>query len=289
MAPRNNKTAQAETKNVPALRVANAVALPDFLQGYKGPTGTEGIESEDVTLPRIKIGQDMSAEVQEGRLERGDLFLNVTGEKMVGPGQKLDVVLLARNKEYILWRPRKDNGGGILARARPVQTKDGVRYAWDKPNTTFDVKVEGKVAVKWKTKTYIDEDGLGDWGSEIPGDKDSGIAATAHHNYVAFLPSLGALAAFSLSRTAAGKAKDLNAILKQRTDVPMWGRKFTVETFKDHRDENEFFNIKFLPNGFVERADFTGYDAMAKGFQNKGFIVDQSDDDAGEGKGDGKL
>ena len=254
--------------------------LPSYLAGFSGPTGTEDIGVEDVTVPRLKIGQDMSKEVQSGDVERGDLFLNVTGSTLVPAGERLPFVLLARAKEYILWRPKKDNGGGILARAKPVQTPDGVRYAWDKPNTTFDVKVEGIVPVKWHTKTYIDEDGLDQWGSEIPGQKDSKIAATAHHNYVVILPTHDDLiVALSLSRTAAPKAKDFNAMLKMGKG-PLQSRIYTVETLDDSRDGNDFKTYKFLAGGFVPvEADFKRYEALAASFKTKAYTIDQTDGD----------
>jgi hypothetical protein len=141
MSKKKNEVAVVEEKSS-AVAVVNS-SLPSYLAGFTGPTGTEDIGAEDVTIPRLKIGQDMNKEVQSGDVERGDLFLNVTGATLVEAGSKLPFVVLARAKEYILWRPKKDNGGGILARAKPVNTPDGVRYAWDKPNTTFDVKVEG--------------------------------------------------------------------------------------------------------------------------------------------------
>lgn len=252
--------------------------LPAYLAGYTGPTGTEGIESDDIALPRIKIGQDMTPAVQNKELVRGDLYLNITSEKIVGPGEKLEVVLLARNKEYILWRPQQDNGGGILARARPVQTPKGVRYAWDKPNQSFEVKIGGKAKVIWKTKTYIDEDNLDQWGSEVPGDKDSGKAATAHHNYVVAMPSTGALAAFSLAKSQDKKAKALNAMLKQ-SSAPMWARKFNVWTVDDKDDAgHEFKNIEFRPNGFVTPEQFAAYNDMAQGFAGRNFTADEPEE-----------
>lgn len=262
--------------------------LPAFLNNYKGPTGTEGIESEDITIPRIKIGQSMSEEVKAGDIAEGALFLNVTGQVLAEPGDKLPFVLLARSKEYILWNPRED-GGGILARAKPVQTKDGTRYAWDKPNQTFEVKVGGKVKVKWKTGKFIDEDGLGDWGSEIPGDKESGIAATAHHNFVVALPTLGGLvAALSLSRSGTKKAKDFNAVLKLGGRVPVFARKFTMTTVDEKNDKGAFKNFSIKPDGFVDEKDFAGYQQMAEGFSNMNYSVDHSDGND-EPEGDGRL
>lgn len=256
---------------------ATDVALPEYLQGFTGRTGTEGIESTDVTIPRIKIGQSMTDEVKDGTLKEGALFLNVTKDVLAEPGSPLLFVPLWRGKEYILWRPRKDNGGGILARAKLVQTNDGPRYAWDKPNTAFEVKVEGKTKVVWKTKKFIDEDGLDAWGSEIPGQTDSGIAATAHHNYLVVLPGKGGLvAAFSLSKSQAKKAKDFNAMLKL-SSAPMWARQFNATTVDEQNDQGKFKNVKFEGAGFAEQSDYERYAEMAKGFAGRTINVDHSD------------
>jgi hypothetical protein len=261
---------------------------PSYLEGYKGKTGAEDIKSNEINIPRLKVGQDMSKEVQSGDVDRGDMFLNVSGETILTEGERLPFVILARFREIILWRPQKD-GGGILARAIATKTDDGVKYAWDQPDTEFDVKVEGKVKVTWKTGKYADEDGLLEWGSEIPGDKESGKAATEHQNYIVVLPTRdNMVVALSCARTALGKAKDFNALLKM-SSKPVVSRLFTVETVDDSRDAHDFKNIKFRPNrdaiedvtdanaAFVNEAAFGLYNDMASSFAGKTIVVDQSD------------
>jgi hypothetical protein len=259
---------------------ATDVSLPDYLKGYQGRTGTEGIESGDVTIPRVKLGQSMSEEVKDGSVKEGSLFGNVTKQLFAEPGAPLPFVTLWRGKEYILWRPRKDNNGGILARAKLVIENGRKRYEWDHPNQEFEVKVEGKTKVTWKTGTYIDEDGLDQWGSEIPGQKDSGIAATAHHNYIVVLPTFGdAVTALSLSKSSAKKAKDFNALLKLGGKVPMWSRQFIVKSIDDQKDSDKFKNYSFAPDGFVDGEAFKRYAQMADGFNSGSFNVDHSDGD----------
>jgi hypothetical protein len=284
--------AKAKTGTDVALRKSTEIAVdvPDYLKGFTGRTGTETIESADITIPRIKIGQSMSDEVKDGTLKEGSLFLNVTKEVLAEPGKPLIAVPLWRGKEFILWRPRKDNGGGILARARAVPGgPDGVRYKWDKPNTKFEVKVDGKTKAVWETKEFIDQDGLDAWGSEIPGQEDSGIAATAHHNYLVVLPEHGDLiAAFSLSKSQAKKAKDFNALLKLAKGVPMWARAFTVTTVDEQNDQGKFKNVVFANAGYVTQDQYKSYAAIAASYAGKIINVDQSDEDDGEAK-DGRL
>lgn len=253
--------------------------LPDFLRDRVGYTGAEDIENEDITIPRIKIGQAMSAEVKDGDVEEGDLFLNVTGEILAKAGQPLRFTPIARSKEYILWRDRNFEGGGILARAK----KTAKGYAWDKPNQAFENRIGGKVKVEWKTGTIIGEDdNLDQWGSEIPGDKDSGIAATAHHNYVVSLPDHdGMIAAFSLARTQTKRAKDLNAMLRM-AQLPMYARIFTATTDTEAGDGNTWRNVKFKPVGVVQDKDaFEMFEGMHEHYKGQGFTVDQSDEDSG--------
>lgn len=286
--------AKVKTKNEPkveepkpgtAVAVVNLNAnLPAFLQEYKGPRGTENIDQGDVTIPRIKVGQGTSKEVKEGRVEEGDQFINVSGEIVAKSGEKLPFIIVAQTKEVILWRPREDNGGGILARARPTIINGQKVYAWDKPNTEFKVKVKGVAPATWKTGKTVEEDRLGDWGSELgfnkdgtPVDKDSGIAATAHHNYIVLLPTKGNMvAAISLDRSKTKKAKDLNAMLKMGT-APMFARVFTCETFADKSPKGPYANVIFSGAGFVDEATFAITRELFKGFQGREINVDQSD------------
>lgn len=255
--------------------------LPDYLQGYDGPTGDENIDQADITIPRLKIGQAISDEVKNGALKEGALFLNVIGDAIWNPGDApLPVLIVAQSKEYILWNPRED-GGGILARAKPVVEKGIKRYKWDNPNEEFVVKVGGKIRAVWATKQYIDEDELNKWGSEIPGDKESGIAATAHHNYLVMLPThMNIVAAISMSRTAVKVANALNAAIKmgdRRYPLPV--RRFNIVTVDDVNDNGDTFkNWSFKPNGYLGREDsVTAAAALAyfKQFAEGGYVVEQ--------------
>jgi hypothetical protein len=283
---------------------ATALATPDYLKGYTGRTGTEDITTDEINIPRLKLGQDMSKEVQGGDVARGDLFLNINGEVVNEAGEKLPFVIIKRYREIILWRPQKD-GGGILDRA--VLQPNG-KFKWLNGPATYKVKIEGKVAVEWTTGVYVEDltvEGQNDekisildWGSEIPGDKESGKAATEHHNYIVVLPTRDCMvSALSLSRTAAPRAKDFNADLKM-SSMPLQARLFTVESVDDNRDGNDFKNYKFRKNAvaiegvtsenpsFVNAALYARFADMAKAFEGKAVTVDQTDGGDAEDKDD---
>jgi hypothetical protein len=273
--------------------VKDEAALPSYLQDYKGTTGREDIETSDVSIPRIKLGQSMSEEVKSGDVKEGALFLNVTGEVLAEPGEPLRFIPVIAGKEFILWKDRNDDGGGILARAHKTRVNGEIKYAWDKPEETFANRVGGKIKVEWKTGKYCTEkrladellpgeDNLGAWGSEIPGDETSGIAATAHFNYVVVLPDHGNMvAALSLSRSQAKRARDLNGILKM-SEIPIFARVIRVNTVDDNKGDDKFKNVKFRPAGLVQDEEtFEFTKGLHEHFAKEGFVVDQRDEDSG--------
>ena len=134
--------------------------------------------------------------------------------------------------------------------------------------------------VTWHTDQYIVSDqGLDAWGSEVPDDSSSGKAATAHYNYVVSLPDFDdMIVAFSLSKTQAKRARDLNALISL-SKLPMFGRIFTAETDTEAKGDDTWANIKFKPAGVVaDPAAYALFKGMNKGFATDGFTVDQSDE-----------
>jgi hypothetical protein len=274
-----------------AVKVDNSV--PAFLQGTDGYTGAEGIDKTDITIPQIKLGQAMSSEVKEGSVNEGDLFLNVTGEVLAEAGAPLRFIPIAGTKEYLLWRDRNHEGGGIMARAKKSKqlTADGdPLYIWDKPGETFKNKVKGVVDVEWTTEAdgLVPETGLDAWGSEIPGEDDSGKAATAHHNYVVCLPDNGNLiAAFSLSRTQVKAANDFNAMLNMAT-LPIYARLFTVTTFEQTKGGDKWANLKMKPAGVSQDEPlYLKLKALHEQYVGGKFNVDQTGEAGGDPKDDG--
>jgi hypothetical protein len=277
--------AQAEPSTSVALRNE---AVPDYLREYQGPTGTENIDSKDVNIPRLKLGQSMNPEVKDKLVEEGDFFHNITKQVLIKKGATGIIIPICFSKQYLLWRDRND-GGGIMARANRVILPGGeVRHKWDKPNSEFTHKLGGKTKVTWKTGTFVEDDGLSEFGSEVPGDSESGPAATAHYNYVIMLPEHEhIMLAVSLSRSSAKKAKDLNALLKMG-NAPMFARQIAIASIPDANAAGDtFFNYAFQPAGFVkDRVLFEGLAKMHMELKEKGINVDFSDEESTKPAGD---
>lgn len=262
--------------------------VPEHLRDYHGPTGAEGLANEDMTIPRITLAQGLTPAVKDGKVNDGDLFLNITQETLAGKGEPLVIVPLVRYKEYILWKDRADDGGGLLARASAVDVDGETRYAWDLPNTTFKQKIGGKLAVEWTTGVYVDDPdhNLKAWGSSIPGDEDSAPAATETHNYIVTLPEHGGMvAALSLSVTQLKRAKDFNAMLGLG-DTPIWSRAYIIESEDDSRKSGEFNNVRFRPYGMLDAPSTARNEALVKRFSNMDVTFDKSTQETSAGKGD---
>ena len=248
-----------------ATRAPQSLALPSFMQGQAG-LGTEQIGAADVEIPRLKLLQALSPEVQEGGHRQGSFFHTVTEESL---GTELKIVIVYVDQSFILWRPRK-TGGGILARAL-----DGVH--WTPPNAAFDVVLDdGKTKVTWKTADTVAKSGLAEWGSADPSDPKSPPAATRMYNCVVVMPEHPEVgpAVVTLQRAGVKVARKLMGKLKI-AQAPSFGLQFIMSSFHDTNPQNQdFWNYKFTADGFVaDEKDFNAYKALYENFKKLGVKV----------------
>jgi hypothetical protein len=247
---------------------------------YAG-VGQDTIDSDDIYMPRLKLGQDMSPEVKDKLVNVGDLFNSVTGEIICPAGEKIPVIIVMHSKEYILWDDRNGGNRGVLARARRVVDGDTVRYRWDKPNQDFEVMVDGKTKVKYHIQEFVDQDGLNKWGTQLPGNAQSPPAAGESQNYILALPTRDyELIALSLSKTAIGVAKKLNTSIKF-AKAAIFERVYELGSFIDRRNNDSFANFQFSPSWQPVAEEIA--DNLSEVFQNltgRNIVVDDKGDDA---------
>lgn len=223
--------------------VAGAVALPDFMKEHSH-LGTEALGAGDVEIPRIKLMQALSPELEEfNDLKQGDFFHTLAEQNL---GKELRVTPIYVDSRFILWRPR-ESGGGILARA-----DDGKH--WSPADTDFQVKLKGGAEVRWRTAKTVEESGLAEWGSSNPSDPNSPPAATKMYNLVVTLPDIPDLppAVVTLQRASISVARRFIGKLKI-SRAPSFGLVFTMSSFKDKNDAGQdFYNYQFRAAGMVE-------------------------------------
>lgn len=270
-------------KQAVALKEETQLTLPSFMQEQVG-LGTENLGTGDVAVPRIKLMQALSPELEEFDELRAGMFWHSLAEQNFGSEVRISPIFV--DKSFILWRPRK-SGGGILARAIDGQH-------WSPSHGEFAVKLDSGKEVTWKTAPTVEGSGLAAWGSSDPADTNSPPAATRMFNVVATFPDSPDLppAVITLQRASIKVAQKFVGKLKI-TRAPSFGLIFKMSSFKDKNSAGqEFFNFAFKSDGLVE--DKAQYDVnfdYYKYFKAQGVTVkdlESAQDDEGStdtGKG----
>lgn len=229
----------------------DAGQLPAYLQGYSD-NSSDNFDSTDVVIPRIKLLQGLSEEVEQYDHAKSGHFWH-TGLDM-DLGQEIRFVVADRRKKYMLVAPIQD-GQGILARSDDAKT-------WDRTGE-WQVKIKGqKSPVTWTiSDTDVLKSGLTGWGTQIPGDDDSPPAATLFYDYLVFLPDYPEIgpAVISLARSQIKKAKKgLNdkIQLHKTNGRPMQALVFSAKSVEEVADGQTFKNWSFTGAGFVQDEAF---------------------------------
>lgn len=250
-------------------------ALPAHLQNYAGGTGVEDTTERSAQVPRIKLLQALSPELDEDEsLRQGEWFHDVAG---VSIGKEVDFVPCYVTEAFLLWRPQKD-GGGILARSN-----DGVH--WSPADSEFKVKLDSGKEVVWKTAKTVAQSRLDQWGTEDPDNPDSPPAATFMINVVCMLPDHPELSPclMTFQRSGVKIGRKFVGSLKMST-VPAFGRQFVASGKKVDGPSGAYFEPRVKANGFVEDGEaFSKYEEVYKMFKEMGV---EAQGDGHEGQAD---
>lgn len=233
----------SDTEKKNAVAVAGQSALPDFLKGVE-KVKLGNVDHSDLIVPRIKLLQAISPEVEEFEEAKAGGFWHTLG--MENLGDTVTIVPILVRKRYALWAPRGDERG-ILARS-----DDAIH--WDPPNAEFEIKLKG-VAKKivWATKPTVAESGLAEFGSSNPEDENSQPAAALTYEILAFLPDYPDMSPVLIlnTRSSVKKAKQLISSLEMR-NVPHYAQQIKMSVVKENGTEGPYNNYKYAGNGFVD-------------------------------------
>jgi hypothetical protein len=209
--------------------------------------GKENIGQADMDMPRLKLMQGLSKELQLYDDLRPGHFFHTASEMIFD--EAFRVVPIYFDRQYILWRPLED-GGGILARAADGQH-------WSPSSGEFTVKLDRKDGgdqVTWKLKPTVQESGLANWGTMNPKNNNSPPAATLMYNFLLAFPDypdlMPAVLTFQRSSIKIGR-KFMTKLKTVRT--PLFGSVFTLSSIDDHNSANQDYkNISMVGAGLVE-------------------------------------
>ena len=282
-----SKAARPEPEKLP-VAAAGSESLPDFMKGDVGK-GTEGISHEDFEVPRLKLIQGLSPELEEYNELRAGNFFHTATETIFD--EAIRVVPVFLDRQYILWNPR-EVGGGILAR-----TNDGVH--WNPPNGKFNAKLDkkdGGQEVTWETARTVKQSGLADWGSMNPEDPKSPPAATLMYNFVLAFPDFPDLppAVLTFQRSAIRFGRRFNTRLKTMR-APIYGMIFSLSSATAvNKVGNKFYVPNIAGGGYVkEKPQYELYKGLYESFAAAGLNIrdmenlqDDPTPDDGEGSGE---
>ena len=293
------KTVPAQPKaSVPAVRPGSQppmefgsdASVPAFMKKdiAAGVTGKENIGNEDIEIPRLKLMQGLSKELESYDELRAGNFFHTASEMIFD--EPFEIVPIYLDRSYILWKPR-DAGGGILARAT-----DGIH--WSPSSGEFTVQLDrkdGGNTVTWKLAKTVQQSGLANWGTMNPSDSNSPPAATLMYNVVCAFPEHPDLmpAALTFQRSSIKIGRRFNTKLKT-VRTPLFGLKFKVSAFDDTNSRSQSFkNVLIHGAGLVEDEHmYNNYKMMHEGLRQTGLKIKDldsiQDEDAGSNEGDGE-
>jgi hypothetical protein len=248
---------------------------PDWLPQDASNKGMEGIGKDDVKTPTIVLLQALSPQIKtfQGLAFPGDFWH--TGMN-VSLGNSFDFVTAIVSKRVIVFRPRDDQGGGILALSR-----DGRTWATG-ANQEYRVKLKGrKEPVIWSTGKDVLSSGLTEFGTSDPDDEQSPPAAMISYEYLVNLikhPELSPVV-IRAAKTALPNGKTLNTSLLTLSRAGKPIQSVVIRCFAEIKknDLGEWAVPNFKTMGYAQKDIYKRTLEIAENFGD--YNVDYSQED----------
>jgi hypothetical protein len=257
-------------------------ALPAHLQGGK-QNKFGNTDRTDMIIPRVKLLQAISPEVEEQDAAKAGQFWHTIAAENLGPTLR-GVPIICR-KSYVLWSPRGDDRG-VLARAN-----DGIH--WDNADMEFTVKPKNSPnPVTYKLgKTVHDKIGdtpaLSEFGSSIPGDKNSPPAAALTYQLLWYFPDHPELSPAIIINTRSG-VKPAKGLISRVDMMPVdsYGQLYDIGVNKVPFEDGYFYNYKYTAAGYADEALYAVTKAMYDTFATGDWKANDESEDPEVGNGD---
>jgi hypothetical protein len=254
--------------------------LPAHLGQYnKAKIGN--VDSTDRIIPRIKLIQAISPELQDFPDAKAGQFWHTVAQENLGPSLKAIPIII--RKSFVLWAPRNDDRG-ILARAA-----DGVH--WDLVDVEFTVKPKGSPNnITYKTAKTVAESGLDQFGSSIPGDANSPPAASLTYNMMWYLPDYPELSPSIIINTRSS-VKPMQQLLSKIDSKPVahFVQVYDIGSTQQKGAEGPYFNFTYTGAGFANAEDAKICEAMYEQFSKGGWVASDESEEELDTKPAGKV
>lgn len=245
--------------------------IPDHLRQYQ-KASLGNIDSSDRIIPRIKLIQAISPELVDyvDIAKAGQFWHTVTQENL---GPSLKAIPIVIRKSYVLWAPRNDDRG-ILARAM-----DAIH--WDPADAEFTVKPKGSPnSVVYKTKKTVAESGLDQFGTSIPGDRNSPPAASLTYNMMWYLIDFPELSPSIIINTRSS-VKPMQQLLSRidAKPVPHFVQLYNIMSIQMKGPEGPYFNYAYTGSGFADERQAAICSEMYEKFAQGGWVASDETED----------
>lgn len=253
----------------------------DYLPAKVENTGIDNLDKTDFKTPRIMLLQGLSPQLQS--FPGVALANNFWHSGMnISLGESFNFIPLKVSKRIILFRPRNDQGGGILAISMDART-------WQNGgNTKYTVKIkEKKEPVVWDTGKDVISSKLTDFGTHNPDDDRSPPAATLFYEYLVWLPERPELGpcVFSASKTGVPFAKTFNTSLLTLANAGKPTYSCVVKAFPEWQegDGNKWTVPNYQLLGKATKELYEKAKQLADDFANYKVEYTQADDGSEKG------
>lgn len=241
-------------------------SLPDYLKDEQAGTGIENLDKSDYRTPRIILLQGLSPQVQSfPETARVGQFWH-TGMN-VSLGESFNFVPLIARKRVVLFRPRGDQGGGMLAFSSDARK-------WDSGgNTAHSVKLKGrKDPVIWNTGKDVISSRLTEWGTSNPDEPNSPPAANVTYEYLIYLPERPELSpcVMLVTKTGLTYAKGFNTSLLTFKNAGKPIQSMVVKCFPEaeSNEDGEWTVPNYKPVGIVSKETYAITKALAEQYSD---------------------
>ena len=251
----------------------NGSGIPAYLAKH-GKVKMGNVDVTDQVIPRIKLLQALSPELQEYNDAKAGTFWHTIAAQNLGT-TLMGVPIIIR-KSYILWAPRNDDRG-ILARAM-----DGMH--WDIPNAEFTVKPKGSAnSVTYYTRNTVQESGLDQFGSSIPGDPRSVPAASLTYNMLWYFPEFPELSPSVIINTRSGvkPAQQLQTRIDSK-QVAIYAQMYNIGITLVPGAEGPYFNYTYSGAGFVDEHTVNITESLYRRFADSSWVTNDEESDVAD-------
>lgn len=226
--------------------------VPDFLKGHQNDQrGSEEVGAEDLVIPRVDLIQGLSKvrkKTDPNYIEGAEegMFYNVVTRYLYG--EKVNVVPVYFQKQYLLWRDA-DLGGGFGGAHHSHAEAEGARQAQENPE-------------EWEV-----------------------VDTPTHYCLVLHDDGSTEEAVVSLAKTKAKASRYLNSLVRINGG-PRFSRVYQLKGVPEQNSKGQdYYSVQVANVGYVSKELFDQASRLYETIKNGGVRVDQGEEVVAEGTG----